>query len=178
MSVVSVTTRGLCGHACPIAQQYNRLIQDGAVLQPSNTLFEPACRITLVPARFARCMVALQLDAENARYRWPPGAINQSKMCDFLAIDYVDGRTGYCLLELKSGEPYLDEAAQQLAEGLRVVLRHVQPPAHPNDVRAVLVAGHISLRLLQLARTPSGRLRSGNSVIQIELVTCQSNLML
>lgn len=92
-------------------------------------------------------------------------------MCDFATAISTGKEARYSAIELKSGEPYLDDAKEQLQEGLQVIVNHmVDGPMKP-VLRAHLVVGVMSPRLMELART-EGRLNVDGRLVQIELVDC------
>lgn len=113
---------------------------------------------------------------DDAVYRQRQKSAGLKRMCDFA----VAGRTGkvarYNAIEMKAGEPYLDDAGEQLREGLRVIVKYLAAGPRGSELRAYLVVGRKSPRLIRLARTAEGRLDIGGSTIQIELVDCHGTL--
>lgn len=166
-----------CGRDCQICHFHKALIDACARFNHSDTLSDGGCSVTLSTLAFPYCVsklwcvTKLKMDTDDAIFRQrvdPPGL---KKMCDFV-VAFSTGKEARCsAIELKSREPYLEEAAEQLKEGLYVIVNYlVGGPLRP-VLRAYLVVGVMSTRLMDIART-KGRLEINGRLVQIELIEC------
>ena len=164
-----------CGRDCQICRFHNALIDAGAKFNYSDTLRGTECSFTVRTPASPCCVTKLKMDTDDATYRQrvdPPGL---TKMCDFVVAFSTGKGARYSAIELKSREPYLDDAAEQLKEGLHVIVNHlVDGPLRP-ALRAYLVVGVMSTRLMDIVRT-EGRLEIKGRLVQIELVDCLESL--
>lgn len=171
-----MSTSHLCCPGCQVCRFGQILVGLGARIHGSARLIENECEARVSVPAAALCVAKLKMDVDGAKYRQVSGSNKMTRMCDFAVALAVEGVARYCAIELKSGEPYVDEAAEQLEEGLRVITDHrVEGPLKP-ALRAILVVGVMSSRLIRIARGPAGRLSIAGHDIQIELVDCGSLL--
>lgn len=118
------------------------------------------------------------MDLDDARYRRVSNSSDITKMCDFSVALADSTSASYIAIELKSREPYFDEVKEQLQQGLEVIMTHLVDGPAKLRLRAILVVGIKSSRLLRLANSPEGRLSAGRNTIPIEVVDCDSELLL
>ena len=97
-------------------------------------------------------------------------------MCDFLIAVATDTAVQYLAAEHKSSEPYIDDAKEQLAEGLRTAIASGRRGPVETRLRALLVAGKVTSRLRRLALARSSRIELGDETVPIEIVDCGSEL--
>ena len=166
-----MSTAQLCGRGCQVCQFSRVLTSSKAHFHLSDVLVEHECYVTVVAPSTASCVTKLKMDVDDAKYRQRSRSSNITRMCDF-AVGIAVGRVArYCAIELKSREPYLHDAVEQLKEGLRAIVDHlVDGPLRPT-LRAILVVGVMSPRLIRVARR-EGRLVINGRQIQIELADC------
>ena len=148
---------------------HDAMVKLGALSNGSNVLIDSGCEVTIVVSSGFSCVNILEMDVEGASYRQIPGSDSMTKMCDFTVGLAANGIAEYCAIELKSGEPYLVDAAQQLREGLRAIARYGVDGNRNMALRAILVVGVMSPRLIRIALSPEGRLSILGREIQIEL---------
>ncbi len=164
-----------CGHDCQICRFHKALVDAGAQFSYSDTLREAECSFTVSTPAYPCCVTKLKVDTDYATYRQrvdPPGL---TKMCDFVVAFSTCKGARYSAIELKSREPYLEDAAEQLKEGLHLIVNHlVDGPLRP-VLRAYLVVGVMTTRLIDITRT-EGRLNVDGRLVQIELVECLESL--
>ena len=84
----------------------------------------------------------------------------------------TDSKAQYIATELKSGEPYLEDAKEQLTEGLRTVLAYRSGGSQRVQLRALLVAGVITSRLRRLALAKDNRIELDGRFVQVEITDC------
>lgn len=160
-----------CGRDCQICRFHEILIDAGAEFKQSDTLHDTGCSYTVKTLSSPCCVTKLKMDTEDAIYRRRPDLPSLKKMCDFVVASSTGKQASYSAIELKSREPYLDHAAEQLKEGLYVIVDHlVEGPLRP-VLRAHLVVGVMSPRLIEIVRT-EGRLEINGWLVQIELLEC------
>lgn len=176
MNSPSLLQLRICNRGCSVCQFHMALVDSGALFSRSDTLSEAGCSVVVaIPAKTV-CATKLKVDMDDAVYRQRPSSHSIRRMCDYVVVLSVDGSPRYGAIELKSREPYLEDAAEQLKEGLQVIANHwVDGNLNPR-LRAFLVVGVRRPRLERLARTAQGRLEVGDRMIQIELVDCDMTL--
>ena len=167
-----MSTSRRCGLGCQICQFHRIMVGLGARCHESEFLIENDCEVEVRVPSTALCVIKLKMDMDDAKFRYTLGSTNMTKMCDFAAALAVDGVERYCAIELKSREPYMDEAAEQLREGLRAIVDYLVDRTLRPTLRAILVVGVMSPRLIRIARSREGRLSVMGREIQIELVSC------
>lgn len=161
-----------CGRGCQVCQFHENLVGLGAQYHESDHLVENECKVTVGVPSIALCMTKLKMDVDDAVYRQGLGSAKMTRMCDFTVVLAINGVARYCAIELKSREPYLWDAAEQLREGLRAIVDClVDGPLRP-ILRAILVVGVMSPRLIRIARSRDGRVSISGREILIELVEC------
>ena len=163
---------GRCGLGCQVCQFHQVLVGLCAQYHESDHLIENECKVRVSVPSTASCMTKLKMDVDDAKYRQELGSTSMTRMCDFAVALAIEGGARYCAIELKSREPYLSDAAEQLEEGLRAIVDHlVKGPLRPT-LRAILVVGVMSPRLMRIAGSREGRLSITGREIQIELADC------
>ena len=140
----------------------------------SDTLTEIDCSLTIIEPDTVACATRLKMDIAGAKYRLKPNSTNDKRMCDFGVALSTEESGLYFAVELKSREPYLEDAAEQLEQGLRTIMEHLIAGRLRPTLRALLVVGDKSPRLLRHARTAQGRLSVDGRTVQIEIVDCHS----
>ena len=161
-----------CGLGCQVCKFHQILVGSGARFHESDHLSENECEVEVLVPSAASCATKLKMDVDDARFRYRLDSINMTRMCDFAVALAVDGVARYCAIELKSREPYLSDAAEQLREGLRAIVDHLVDGTLRPTLRAILVVGVMSPRLMRIARSRAGRLSILGREIQIELAYC------
>ncbi len=161
-----------CGLGCHVCQFHELLVDLGAQYHQSDHLIENECDVRISVSASALCMTTLKMDLEKARYRQRSSSSNITRMCDFTVVLALEGVTRYCAIELKSREPYLSDAVEQLEEGIRAIVDNIVDRSRKPRLRAILVVGVMSPRLIRLARSPEGRLPMTDHEIQVELADC------
>lgn len=164
----------ICDRGCQVCRLHYALSASGASHRDSNVLRETECSLVLKLPASVLCITSFKMDIETAKYRRKPSSKDNDRMCDFAVALAIDGSVRFGAIELKSREPYLEEAAEQLKMGLLALVSHADSGIHNPELRAILVVGIKSPRLMQLARTRQGRLVIDGRTIQIELVDCHS----
>ena len=167
-----MTTSRYCGRGCQVCRFHQVLVELGALYHETDHLIENECKVTVRVPSGALCVTKLKMDVVDARYRKRLGSNNMTRMCDFAVALAIEGVARYCAIELKSREPYLRDAAEQLREGLRAIVDYVvDGPLRPT-LRAILVVGVMSPRLMRIARSRDGRLSISGREVLIELADC------
>ncbi len=167
-----MSTSRYCDRGCQVCQFHQVLVGLGAQYHETDHLIENECKVTVSVPSGALCVTKLKMDIDDARYRERLGSRTMTRMCDFAVVLAIEGVARYCAIELKSREPYLLDAAEQLREGLRAIVDYlVDGPLRPT-LRAILVVGVMSPRLMRIARSPEGRLSISGRQILIELADC------
>ena len=177
LSTTRMSTSKTCGLGCQVCQVSKTLIGLGAQCHQSDRLSEGECEVRVSIPAATSCVAKLKMDADDdAKYRQKSGSTKRTRMCDFTVALAIEGEVRYCAIELKSGEPYLNDATEQLREGLRAIVEHLVEGTLKPKLRAILVVGVMSPRLMKLARSPDGGLSVAGRKIQIELADCGAPL--
>lgn len=161
-----------CGSRCEVCQTGSNLVAAGALEVSDNLLQEPGCDVRVLLPNSATCAAFLKLDIAGAALRRRPNSSGDRRTCDFLIAVATDSKAQYIATELKSGEPYLEDAKEQLTEGLRTVLAYRSGGSQRVQLRALLVAGVITSRLRRLALAKDNRIELDGRFVQVEITDC------
>lgn len=161
-----------CGSQCEICQTESNLVAAGALDVSDNLLQEPGCDIRVLLPSSATCAAFLKLDIAGAALRRQPNSSGDRRICDFLVAVAADSKAQYVAIELKSREPYLEDAKEQLTEGLRTVIAYQAGGPLRVQLRALLVAGVITSRLRRMALAKDNRIELDGRFVQVEIADC------
>lgn len=159
---------------CQVCQLFQKLVNDGAVEVSLYDLNEHSCHLLIQPAKDNRCLRALRLDVQGARYRFISKG-EESKMCDFATCAVNENIAHLAAIELKSGAAEI-AAVEQLKEGIRVLTECLDSGDLKPELAAYLVVGKQADVLRFTLRDKLGAFEVNSTIVKFHILDCGDSL--
>ena len=163
--------------ACQVCDLSSQLLDAGAERVSWDDLVEQSCHLRVRAGGGLRCTHGLRLDVPDADYRLVSKG-RTTRMCDFAVLAVSAVTAPLLVVELKSGAAYIEEAIEQLSEGLRVLHEHYREDGLDPRARAYIVAGKELDKLRRSLGDKLGALRFGERRVPLKILECGDSLRL